>query len=439
MGIKINWKEIVDEAANLLSQYIQINTTNPPGNEEEAVEFLAGILKNEGFQPEILGSGNQRSNILCKIRGSTSASPLLLLSHIDVVGAVGRDWEIPPFSGAIRNGYVWGRGAIDCKGLGIMELMSLLMLRRMGIMPKRDLILLAVADEESGGESGAKWITENHWDKISAGFVLNEGGEGISGMFGKDIMKLCFGEKGPLWLKLKAKGKSGHGSIPIQENPNDKIVAALAGIASHETAVNLLPEIKSFLRGLGRSMGLPLSIFAPFAANNFVLNLFRKKLKGIKDLNPILRNTISITNIKSGFKENVIPSEAEAVLDCRLLPGQDKGEFLNELKGIIGNPEIEIEVLQSHPASQSSAANEFMDVLKRVVQQNNPGALFFPLLSPGFTDSRFFRERGAVSYGFIPCLFTREEIDTIHGINERISFRCLGDGIRNIFDLCREF
>lgn len=439
MTYTINWNKINEEAASLLSSFIQYDTTNPPGNERRAAEFLAGILGKDGYQPELLNFNDKRASIVCRLKGSSSEPPLLLLSHMDVVGAVAGDWKVDPFSGLIKDGYVWGRGTVDCKGMGTMELMAFLILKRAGVIPKRDIILLASADEEAGGDAGVEWVVKNHWDKIAAGYVLNEGGMGIKGMFGKDIMMPCFGEKGPLWIKLRARGTSGHGSMPTAQNPNDKLVYALERIARYETKIILLPEVKSVLLEAGKSMKFPVPLIAPLFINNLFLNIIRKRLKKMKKVNAIIRNTISITNMRSGFKENVIPSESEAVLDCRLLPGQGKDAFIKELRNIIHDPDIDIETLQFHAPSESSSKNRFMEVIRKVIAKNHPDVPFYPILGAGFTDSRFFREKGAIAYGFIPCLFTQEEIDTMHGINERISLKCLGDGIRNIFDLCREF
>ena len=435
----IHWEQVVTEAAKILSDYIKIDTTDPPGKEKQSAEFLAGILKKEGFNPEVLSFNDKRANLVCRLKGSSSEKPLLLLSHMDVVGAVAGDWEVAPFSGIIKDGYVWGRGTVDCKGMGTMELMAFILLKRAGVTPKRDIILLANADEEAGGEAGAQWVVRNHWDKVAAGYVLNEGGMGIKGMFGKDIMMPCFGEKGPLWIKLKARGESGHGSMPTAENPNDKLVYALGRIARYETKIVLLPEVKSVLLEAAKSMKFPVPLLASMFINNLFLNRIRKRLKNIKKVNAILRNTISITNMKSGFKENVIPSESEAILDCRLLPGQDKDAFIDELRQAISDPDITIETLQFHAPSESSSKDRFMEVIKEVIVRNHPGIPFYPILGAGFTDSRFFREKGAIAYGFIPCLFSQEEIDTMHGVNERISLKCLGDGIKNIFDLCRDF
>lgn len=435
----IHWEQVVTEATKILSDYVKIDTTDPPGNEKQSAEFLAGILKKEGFNPEVLSFNDKRANLVCRFRGSSSEKPLLLLSHMDVVGAVAEDWKVAPFSGTIKDGYVWGRGTVDCKGMGTMELMAFILLKRAGVTPKRDIILLANADEEAGGEAGAEWVVRNHWDKVAAGYVLNEGGMGIKGMFGKDIMMPCFGEKGPLWIKLKARGESGHGSMPTAENPNDKLIYALGRIARYQTKIMLLPEVKSVLLEAGKSMKFPVPFLASMFINNLFLNRIRKRLKNIKKVNAILRNTISITNMKSGFKENVIPSESEAILDCRLLPGQDKDAFIDELRQVISDPDIAIETLQFHAPSESSSKDRFMEVIKEVILRNHPGIPFYPILGAGFTDSRFFREKGAIAYGFIPCLFSQEEIDTMHGVNERISLKCLGDGIKNIFDLCRDF
>lgn len=435
---KINWEQVTEESVKILSDYIRFNTTNPPGNELDAANFIAEVLRKNGLHPEVFISEGKRANLICSLKGTGKEKPLVLLNHIDVVGAEEKDWSVPPFAGVIKDGYVWGRGAIDCKGLGIMELMAMLLLQRNNVKPGRDILFLAVADEEAGGDFGAKWVVDNLWNKIDAEYVLNEGGVGVTGMFAMNLMLPCFGEKGPLWLRLKAHGEAGHGSIPIAENANNKLIRALEKIINYETPIILLPEIKQFLRKIISKKGGIFSFLSPLIINSFVLQLFRSKLKSARKINAVLRNTISITNLKSGYKENVIPSESEAILDCRLLPGQSVEEFIDELKRIINDKDIEIELLQKHPPSHSSPETPMMEKLRKIVLKNNPEILFAPYIAPGFTDSRFFRDKGSIAYGLMPCLFTQEEIDTIHGVDERISMKCLQEGIKNIFELCME-
>lgn len=435
---EINWEQVVEESANLLSEYIKIDTTNPPGNEYDATIFLADVFKKNGFTPEIFVSDGKRANLICALKGTDNLRPLVLLNHIDVVGAEKKEWSVLPFGGVIKDGYVWGRGAIDCKGLGIMQLMALLLFKRNNVKPRRDILFLAVADEETGGKFGAKWVVENLWDKINAEYVLNEGSIGISGMFGMNIMLPCFGEKGILWLRLIARGKSGHGSTPIAENANNKLIRALEKIINYETPIILLPEIKQFLRKIIASKVGIFSFFSPLIINSFVLQIFRSKLKSMKKINAVLRNTISITNLKAGYKENVIPSESEAILDCRLMPGESAEKFIGKLKKIINDDDIEIEVIQAHAASYSPPDTPMMKKLKEMVLKYNPDALFAPYISAGFTDSRFFRSKGAIAYGLMPVFLTQKEIETIHGVDEHISLKCLQNGIKHIFEFCLE-
>lgn len=432
-------ENLLKEATGLLCDYLRIDTTNPPGNEEAGAVFLKSVLEKEGLPAEIYRSAHGRGNLISRMKGDGSKKPLLLLHHIDVVGAVEKDWKYPPFSGVVQEGSIWGRGALDCKGLGIMQLMAFILLKRERVPLRRDIIYLAVADEEVGGEYGAGWMAKRYPEEVKAEFCLNEGGMGAIGMLGKGrkLYSLGFGEKGVLWLKVRARGKAGHGSMPHSENANDRLVRALMAILGHETPIQIGQGMREAFREFGRG-SLPRSLIVRLLVNEPVLNLLRKRLKAYPKMNAILRNTISLTNLRAGFKENVIPSESEAVLDCRLLPDTEPGEFLSWLRELVRKEAVEIEIIKEARSSQSPLKTEFFQVISEVVKANTPGVNILPMVAAGFTDSRFFRELGAVAYGLIPAFYHPEEIEAMHGVDERITVESLGLGTKNVYDIIKK-
>jgi acetylornithine deacetylase/succinyl-diaminopimelate desuccinylase-like protein len=362
--------------------------------------------------------------------GDGRKRPLILLNHMDVVPVERQFWQEEPFSGVVKDGIIWGRGAVDMKCMGIMELMTLLLLRRQGIALSRDLLFIAAADEEVGGEFGIEWLDANHPELFAAEYVLNEGAYGSREMFGvqRPLFTCSVGEKGPLWLRLRAEGSPGHGSVPHGDNCLERLIRALYRVEKWEHPPTLLPELYPMFE-LVREAGL------------FTGDLSEETLGRLAKDTPLLRalltDTISVTMCNAGVKANVIPAAAEAVLDCRLLPGRDPAEFIAQLRAVIDDPRIQIEqVLESHTPI-SPLDTELFHTIGAVVQEHVPGAALLPSLSPGFTDSRAFRRRGVVAYGFIPCLLELAELATTHGHNERISVDNLRLGTQILFDVVR--
>ncbi len=438
----LNWDLVIEEATQILCDYIRIDTTNPPGNELAGAEYLQKVCEREGLEVEILSSATDRANLLVRLSGDGTKRPIILLNHIDVVGAEKNEWSVEPFAGVVKEGCVWGRGALDCKGLGVMELMALILLKRNQIKLERDIIFLATADEETGGEMGAGWMVRNHADKLKAEFVINEGGVGMKGgIGGRDAFAPCLGEKGPCWVRLTAEGQPGHGSMPSKDNANDILINALGRVQRHTYPLQGGKWIKEILLYFARKVSLLRSILLRLLASpllSLVLFFLKGSLTKNKRFNAMLRNTVALTNLKAGFKENVIPSRSEAILDCRLLPGTSATQFISDLKKSIGDQRIKVEIIKNYEASQSPLDTEFFEVVEKVIRRNSPQALVMPILAPGFTDSRWLRELGAVAYGLIPCLFSPEEIDSIHGRDERISLASFKLGIKNIYEICLE-
>ncbi len=429
-------KEIKEEAVELLSRCIKFDTTNPPGNELPLCEFLKDVLKREGFDVFVEKTDENRGNIYAEIKGD-SDPPVILLSHLDVVGADPKEWKYHPFSGEVRDGYVWGRGAIDCKGLMVMELMAMKLLKREGVKPKRSIIFCATSDEEMGGKKGAFIAAERLSGRLKGAFVINEGGLGIKKMFGeKDLYSPDFGEKGPLWIELSATGKAGHGSMPHDDNANLKIVKALNAIFSMRKKLKVIPELYDALKFLKEEKGF--LRFLPFLFNLIPSFLLKRLLSKNYRLSALFYNTVSLTILNGGYKENVIPGSSRAVIDVRILPGESPDEFIEKIEKVLKRYGVQLKILSKEMPSLSNPFTSYMSKIKEVIKSQYPDSIFLPLLVPGFTDSRFMRMKGAIAYGFIPVLFEKDDIDRVHGVDERISQDALLEGTMNMVKIVKE-
>jgi acetylornithine deacetylase/succinyl-diaminopimelate desuccinylase-like protein len=428
------------EALSLLTQYLRIDTTNPPGNEIKAAEFFKAIFDREGIESRIFESSPGRGNIYARIKGDGSKKAVVLLSHMDVVPADRKYWSVDPFAATVKDGYLWGRGALDVKSLGIVELMAMLQLKREGRPLKSDIIFLGTADEEAGGAMGAGFMTREHFDLIQdAGLVINEFGF-IS--LGDDGKARYYGaspaEKAPFWLKLTASGTPGHGSAPRPDSAVLKLVEALHRIAGYQTTLSVDPVAQKFFADIAdletvperreRLKDLRASLQDPaFAAQ------FTKDLRN----NATVRNTISITMLEGSSKVNVIPAEASAQLDVRLLPNQDPAAFLDDLRKVINDDAIRIDVVLSFAPTSSPMDSEFFRVLEGFASEVDPGVKVTTPLLTGFTDCHFFREKGIPCYGFIPFRVPAKELAGIHGNDERLSLENVKFGTRSMVEIVR--
>jgi len=434
---RINWDDVGNEAADILSRYIQFDTTNPPGNEEEAIRFLADILDREGIAHEIITSEPKRCSIRATIPGDDPKG-VILLSHADVVPADTSQWTKDPFSGEREDGWVWGRGSLDDKGEGVTALMVMLLAARLGLRPQRDLVFLATADEETGGQYGAGYVAETHGGSLSARVLLNEGGGPLSGVLpdGRLLYMIGVGEKGPLWLKLRCIGTSGHGSVPVKDNAVVRMSRALSRLGKKKRPVCFTREAVRTFTGLGRAMGGAVGLVLKFARIPILRRIcaLAAQLQD-KNLEAMIRDTISITGFTSGIKANVIPDEATATVDCRLLPGTDKEEFLSWMRKALADDGIEIsEMLYASPSLSPSDTAAYREI-ERLIYTLYPDAVCVPMINTGFTDSRYFRTLGIDCYGLSTVPITVEEMARIHGKNERISERSLLEGIKSLFHI----
>jgi acetylornithine deacetylase/succinyl-diaminopimelate desuccinylase-like protein len=433
---RIDWDAITEEATQLLSDYIRIDTSNPPGRERAACEWLADLIRREGIDDIAFYDasddrefGADRVNMTATLAGDGSKPPLILLNHTDVVPVERQYWDFEPFSGAVVDGVIYGRGAIDMKSMGIMELLTMFLFKRHGLPLKRDLVFMALADEEAGGEWGVEWIERHHPELLDAEFVINEGGWGNLEVFGtrRPAFNCSISEKGPLWLKLVAEGRPGHGSVPHPDNALERLVRALQRIQDWERPVTLIPELRGYFERLARHeiVGEPDQAELERLAGE---HLFARA---------ILTNTVSTTTAHAGIKHNVIPGIAEATLDCRLQPGVDPAEFTEQVREVVADSKVRIETVYASSTPASTAQTELFGVIEDVVRDQMEEALVLPSVSAGFTDSRVFRQHGITSYGFIPILLEQEEAQTVHGHNERISVENVRLGTQILFETVR--
>jgi acetylornithine deacetylase/succinyl-diaminopimelate desuccinylase-like protein len=434
-----DWKALGDEALEITRQYIRINTTNPPGNETPAAEFLAGVLGDAGYETTTLESAPGRGNLVARLPGRARdpGNALCLLHHLDVVPAEASEWSVDPFGAEVRDGYLWGRGAIDMKSMGVMQLMTMLALARFRTAPlERDVLFVAVADEEAGGVMGAAWLTEHHPELVACRDVINEGGYGLSET--KPPMMACaLSEKALLWIKLTARGTPGHASMPPDDRAITKLLAALGDLAAHPPALAISPLVERTFRALAAKASAPRrkvieTILRPQARP--MLPALSKRLPRYQ--RALLGDVISMTKLEAGYKENVVPGTASATIDCRLVPETDPEEFFAKLSARMARFDVRCEVLFSDgPCGVSEGP--LLPLLEQVCQDSFPDTTFAPVLCPAFTDSRYFRQLGADAYGLIPVMLTNDEVATFHGIDERIPLDGLRKGCEVVYEITR--
>ncbi len=433
----INWERVNNEVRDLLIDLIKINTTNPPGNELEAAKYLQEVFEKEGIAAKIYESAPGRGNLVARIPGSGRARPLVLTAHLDVVAAKPAQWSHPPFAAEIADGYLWGRGAIDMKGMLAMEVLALLLLKRGGHTPGREIILVAAADEEAGSNYGVEWLLEQDIPGLKeAEYILNEGGEGkIDNSV--PVYACQNGEKGVLWVKMKVHGVPGHASMSSKDNAIIRMATLLNRIGRYKPVITLSETTRKFLVKMAKAKGLRLS--EDSANLDYSLQLFASRhFKNERSVQAMLYNTISPTILKAGEKVNVLPELCEATLDCRLVPGETPEGFSEKLKDLVNDSSVEWEILQTAEPTESPVNTELFSVIQRTVQRINPKAIAVPYLSPGGTDSRYFRKRGITAYGFFPIILSESELQRMHGIDERISLENLEQGTKILYETVKE-
>lgn len=427
------WDAVEEEAAQLLSDYIRIDTTNPPGNEIRAAEFLAERFRREGIETKVFESEPGRGTVLARLPGTGKAKPIVLLNHLDVVAADRDAWQHDPFAGSIEGGFVHGRGALDCKGVGVTEALTLILLKRAGVQLDRDVIFLGTANEEAGGNAGAGWFVEHHLDELrGAEFVLNEGGH-IRTENGRRIYEVSVAEKTPCWLRLRTEGKAGHGSTPPASTAVTRLLAALGRLAAYDPDLQVTEEVQAYFTALAENEDPETAAHyrdLPAALQDVG---FREEFLADPRNAALVRNTITPTVLEASQKTNVIPGEASAELDCRLLPGQDPDAFVAKVREVIGDNDVAIDVLLNFPPSSSPQETTLFRAIRKIAEFEQ--APVVPTVLRGFTDAHYFRRNGVVVYGFLPLDISPEEASTMHGNDERLSTAALQHGIRRLTDL----
>jgi acetylornithine deacetylase/succinyl-diaminopimelate desuccinylase-like protein len=434
-------EKLIKDAVATLSRYVQFDTTNPPGNEMPAACWLRDQLTNRGITKDIkiyeplFGRGL----VVARINGSEALKPLMINHHIDVVAADPMKWSYSPFSGICADGFIWGRGTLDTKGLGVMFVLALGALIKEGIKFRRPIIFTAVPDEEPGGDNGMRWLVENHLKEIDPEWVWDEGSGGFKDVFSPRVMfAVAVAEKQIYRVRLIATGDPGHGSMPHNNSANVTLIDALERIIGSPRPMRAGTAACAMFGVLASEKKFPASAILRNLSNPLALGLAGKSLAAEKFTNALFRDTVSVNVIKAGYQINVIPERAEAELDCRLLPETDAQEFHRWLMSRIADDRIKIEMIQTSPPSGVAPLNsQFYQAVTSVVEKHSPGAGVFPLLMAGATDGRYWRQRGYPAYGFTPVILERSDIGRVHGIDERVSIENLLLGIKMTKDIIK--
>jgi acetylornithine deacetylase/succinyl-diaminopimelate desuccinylase-like protein len=435
----IDWTRYQDMAVDLMQQYLRVNTSNPPGNEIEAARFFKKIFDQHGIENEIFEYKPGRANIIARLKGNGSKRPIILLSHTDVVTAEPSAWQVDPFSGVIKNGSIWGRGALDMKGEGLFHLMTMILLKQEGASLSRDVIFLGTADEEVNDE-GSLWMIANkaHLFK-DAEYLLTEGGDNLLEGGSVKIVGVDVAEKAPFWLRLTATGLPGHGSRPVADSASNRLIRAMNRILDWETPVKLLPAVEQFFKDVAPLQPEPWRSQFANVRESLKDPAFAKSLSSQREYNFLLRNTISITMLSGSKQTNVIPNTATCNLDVRLLAGESPEDFLKALTAVIADPSIKIEnVNRFKPPNSSPINTELFSLIARKTKEKHPGAVITTKMLSGYTESQLYRQLGITAYGWAPIYTSAEEDEGVHGNNERISVKNVREGTREFYEVVKE-
>jgi acetylornithine deacetylase/succinyl-diaminopimelate desuccinylase-like protein len=411
-----------DEATDLLRRLIRLNTVNPPGNERAALELIKGHLEEAGLQCELLGATAERPNLVARLPGRTRGPRLCYLGHVDTVLANADEWSVDPWSGELRDGFVWGRGALDMKGQVACEVAAVASLARAGWRPEvGELMLVAVSDEEAGSAVGARWLCENAPEKVRCDWLINEGAGELLEFDGRSLYTICVGEKGVFRFELQTRGRAGHASIPaIGDNALLRMARLLARLDGRQPELDRYAEAEVCL---GTLLGAEAT--DPRAALERVREV-EPRLEML--LEPMLGVTLSPTMIRASEKENVIPSRCSVVVDCRVPPGFGADHVERRLTELIGAPdEAGYRLIFNDRVEGNSSPLEgrLADAIRSWASQDSGETTLLPLVLPGFTDSHWFRKTfpNCVAYGFFPqrAMTIFDTTPLVHSSDERIA------------------
>ncbi len=437
--------KVSDEAVGWLADLIRINTTNPPGNELAAVRYLAGILEREGIPAEVLETAPGRGVVIARLRSSAVPDPsraLLLLGHVDVVGVQKEKWSVDPFGGVIKGGYLYGRGAIDDKGMVVANLAVLVALKRAGARLDRDVIFLAEGDEEQDGDYGIEVVIRKHWEKIAAGFAINEGGRVMVKDGKVQYVGVQASEKIPVDVEVVATGPSGHGSMPRKDNPVVHLAAAVAKIGAYEAPPRPNTIARRYFEQLTKVEDPETAKWMRALETPERMELAARRLSEASPMwSSMLRDSIAPTILRAGIRANVVPSEARATLDIRLLPGDSIDALVQELKKLVNDPQVRFEVAPAsrEPAPPSSLESALYQTIERVTSAAFPAAVVVPFMSTAATDSAQLRLRNVQAYGLLPFPLTEEDVGRMHADDERIPLDAFRKGVDFLYRVVEGF
>lgn len=430
----IDWPAAHAEALDVLREYLRIDTSNPPGNEAPAARLLGRLLAVEGLDCEFIEIAPGREAVVARLRGDGSrGGALMLASHLDTVPAEADGWTAPPFAAEVRDGRVYGRGAVDMKGTGVMHLFAVLLARRHGVRLGRDLVFLAAPDEETGSAFGVEWLTRNRPDLFEGvAFALNEGASGMPEFAGRPthLFEVAVAEKMMAPLRIVATGTPGHGSKPARNSATVRLLDALDRLRRWERGITYTPETRAYLgrlhaAGLLDDLDDAPSVEAAVGASPDTMAAFM--------------NTLNVTVLRAGNQSNVIPGRAEALVDCRLLPGQSREAWVAAARAVVDDPQVEVtfEWPNAAPEVTSPWDTEVSRVITQVLTAAFEDAVVVPSWSIVGTDNRFMRPLGIPSYGFIPCLLSQAERDGFHAHDEFLTVDNLNLGVEVMFEVVR--
>jgi acetylornithine deacetylase/succinyl-diaminopimelate desuccinylase-like protein len=439
----VNWDALSSEATTILADYLRINTTNPPGNELAGARFLKAILEREGLEAQILDTvelGAGRANLYARLKGNGSKKAIALVHHIDVVTAAKEYWAVDPFAGVVKDGYIWGRGALDMKGQGVVHLMAMLALKRAGIPLNRDIVYIANADEELNSTGGLTFVAR-HADLLrDVEYLVTEGGENrLDAAGGVVYFGVGVAEKRTFWQGLTVKGTPSHGSRPTKLNPVPRLVAALDKIARYETPLHVTPGVEKYFRDIARTYSGERRAWLSNVKSALGNPRARSWILSDVYWNAILRNTISLTRLTGSSKTNVIPPEASASVDIRLLPDQNPDEVLALLKRLVADTAVHFATeLKPKTPLEVPSNTDFFRAVERAARERNPSAFVTTPMATWATDRPTYRRLGIATYGIDPFLVPAAETQRgMHGNDERLSLENIAFGLRYIYDILR--
>lgn len=431
-------RTILDETIAHLQALIRLDSSNPPGNELAVARYLDGVFRAEGIETWLDEPAEGRAALIARLRGDGSARALLLMAHMDVVGVEAEKWSVPPFGGELRDGYVYGRGAIDDKGMLACNLAAMLLVGRAmaasGRRPSRDIIFLATSDEETGGAYGIDWVLEHRRELIDAEVALNEGGR-VRVVDGQPLYAAVqCAEKVPHNVTVTARGPAGHASIPLPGNAITRLANAIARIAAHEEPLALSGVTRTFFGQLAAAWpdaALRKAMADVASGDGARVAAGAGALAAVPSMNALLRNGISPTLVSGGIRSNVIPAEAKATLNIRTLPGEPITACIERLCAVVGDPEVTLEVSASGDDAPASPIDAPMfRAIADSVTALDPRIITVPYLSTGATDSATLRKAGIACYGILPFPLTQDDEDRMHGHDERVPVDALGFGVQ---------